>query len=145
MTLLSKIIFSGGKELAMKGLFDASEMHSFTWLALGYSSTNNGFEDSQDPGATGNRFEEIQSDTYTRIPLTFKSTDIDEDTGKVTVYFQADLDYQNIATTQNINQLAVVDNGQPNSANTKFDSATMFPTFSKTSQNAMTFVIGFRF
>ena len=145
MVLLSKIIFSEGKELAMKGMFDTSETHSFPWIALGHVNNNNGFEDTQNPGAAGNHFEEISDETYSRIPLKYKSTDIDTDSGKVTVLFEAQLDYQNISTTHSINQLAVVDNGQANSANTKFYSATVFPEFSKNSQNAMTFVIGFRF
>lgn len=145
MTLLSKIIFSDGKELAMKSLFDDTEARSFSWVALGYVSQDNGFEDSQNVGATGNKFSEITEDSYSRIPLKFKNTEKDSSTGKVTVFFEAELDYNNIRTTTSINQLAVVDNGDALNANTKFYSATVFPEFSKNNQNAMTFVIGFRF
>lgn len=144
---VSKIIFTEGKELAMKSLFDANETYSFSWIAIGNSPTGQGFENSQTPGTSsaGNGFVEIEDETYSRIPLKYKSTDIDNDSGKVTVMFEAQLDYQNIITSTTINQLAVVDNGQRNNANTKFYSATTFPSFTKNSQNAMTFVIGFRF
>ena len=142
MATLSKIIFTDGKEIAMKSLFDSNLTDSFPYLALGYLS-GGGFTDSQDTPDNG--FVEIDESTYKRIELHYKDTEKDDSTGKVTVTFTAELDYSNIEETRPINQIAVVNSGTPHDANTKFYSATTFPTFQKHSQNAMTFVIGFRF
>ena len=136
----SKIIFSNGKKLAMKSLFDADNTISFSWLALGYIKDTQAFNEESD-------FEEIIDETYSRIPLRYVpgSESVDSDTGKVTVAFEAELDYQNIITTKSINQLAVVDNGIAHSPETNFYSASIFPEFIKNNTNAMTFHIEFRF
>lgn len=144
MATLSKIIFTDGKELAMQRLFDNSytEAETFPYLALGYSN-GGGFVDSQDTPDNG--FIEIDESTYERIELHYKDTEKDDSTGKVTVTFSAELDYSNITETRPINQIAVVNSGVAHDGQTKFYSATTFPTFQKHAQNAMTFVIGFRF
>ena len=138
----SKIIFTDGKKVAMKSLFNSDNTDSFPYLALGYDADSNGFTDSQ----TENGFNEITDDTYERIPLTNGiDKDVDATTGKVTVEFTANLDYTNIKTTKSINQLAIVDSQTKHDGNTRYYAATMFPPFSKNEGNSITFTIGFRF
>lgn len=134
----SQIIFMNGKEIALKKLFN-HDGGAFGYLAVGYSSQN-GFVDEND-------FKELtEVSTYERIPLYLYESDPvdkDEDTGKVLVKFMATLKSSNIQESQNINQIAVVDSKNIG-AETKYYSATTFPTFTKTSQSSITFVIGFR-
>ena len=153
MAGLSKIIFSEGKEIAMNSLFttkDSESFSSFPYVAVGYSNEGGSFKDFQTPGTgeEANGFVEIPASdtTYTeRLELRYYKTEEDKDTGKVTVLFSADLDYKQIETTTPINQIAIVNTSVPNDPNTKFYSATSFPTFNKNNQNAMTFIVGFRF
>jgi len=147
MAKKSQIIFMSGKEKALTELF-AGDNPIFGYLAIGFASTENGFED---PGVNGEIqetgfYELEQTNGYNRIPLQLHSDNpvtVDEDTGKVLVKFSATLDENNIQNATNINQIAVVDSGTIG-ADTKIYSATTFPTFEKTQDSSITFVIGFR-
>lgn len=152
MTKKSQIIFMDGKEIALDSLFNGED-GAFGYLAIGYSSEDdNGFEDpKENPTATNidPGFKEINITnipSYKRIALqaVSGSAEKDPDTGKVLKKYQAILDTDNISTSQNINQIAVVDSATPNDADTNIYSATTFPTFNKTSESSITFIIGFR-
>lgn len=142
----SQIIFSKGKETAMKYLFGTD---GFGYLAIGYDSNNEGFEDITDTQQTGGFVEISGDESYQRIPLEYmpEGTTFEQDTEKVLVKFKATLDYENIQNGQNINQIAIVNNSATDSAqvDTDFYAATTFPTFVKNSLTSITFVIGFRF
>lgn len=138
-----------GKEKALKSLF-SGDSAAFGYLAIGYEreKENNGFEDpDRNDGASETGFKELeQLNNYHRIPLqlhTDNPVDTDEDTGKVLVKFSATLDSNNLTDAQDINQIAVVDSGTIG-ADTEIYSATTFPTFTKTKDSSITFVIGFR-
>lgn len=147
MAKKSQVIFMSGKEKALTELF-AGDNPVFGYLAIGNTSEENGFED---PGLNNNiidtGFQELEeTNGYTRIQLklhTDNPVTTDEDTGKVLVKFSATLDENNIQNPQEINQIAVVDSGTIG-ADTKIYSATTFPTFTKTKDSSITFVIGFR-
>ena len=140
----SQIIFMSGKEQALKALFSGPNS-AFGYLAIGYASEDNGFLDPDKTDVSESGFQELtEVSSYQRIPLTLSgSTDKDEDTGKVLVKFSATLKETNITSSQNINQIAVVDSANIG-ADTKIYSATTFPTFTKTEESSITFVIGFR-
>ena len=141
----TQVIFLNGKEQAIKYLFTGSGT-SFNYLALGYDSSASGFVDpSIETGASTN-FDEIDAPDYQRIELTYHSTDLEKDTGKVLVKFEGTLDYANIQASNSINQLAIVNNGVAGDvSNTDIYAATTFPTFTKNSTTSITFVVGFRF
>lgn len=143
MTKKSQIIFMNGKEKALKSLF-YGENCPFGYLAIGYAENDNGFEEPNSDTESG--FKEIQkANGYERIPLELypEEADKDEDTGKVLVKFQATLPTTNITSSQDINQIAIVDNKNI-SEDTSIYSATTFPTFTKTAESSITFVVGFR-
>ena len=147
MAKKGQVIFMDGKEIALKKLFNGND-GAFGYLAIGYAATDNGFEDPKASGqGTESGFQELEDiNGYHRIQLSLYETDPvdkDPDTGKVLVKFTATLDTENITQSQNINQIAVVDNASIG-ADTKMYSATTFPTFTKTGDSAITFVIGFR-
>lgn len=150
MTKKSQVIFMSGKEKALKALFSNSQGTAiFGYLAIGYGiDEENGFEDPDaNNTATESGFKELpETNDYHRIPLSLHSDPVekDGDTGKVLVKFTATLDENNIKQPQNINQIAVVDNAKILGADTKIYSATTFPTFQKTQDSSITFVIGFR-
>ena len=148
MVKKSQIIFMEGKEKALDALF-GDENATFGYLAIGFQDTSgqNGFEDplAVQNNSTPNGFMEIQQESYKRIKLE-KVTDgvvRDPDSGKVLRKYQAVLENSNITQSQDINQIAVVDN-QNIDAETTIYSATTFQTFNKTNESSITFVIGFR-
>lgn len=145
MAKKSQIIFMDGKEIALNSLFTGDNC-PFGYLAIGYTPEDNGFEEPD--GQTANGFNELEeTNGYQRIALQPHSETAQKDssTGKVLVKFTATLDTNNIKKTQAINQIAVVDSQSSiGSADTKFYSATTFPTFMKTQDSSITFVIGFR-
>ena len=65
----------------------------------------------------------------------------DNDTGKVSVKFTADLDIDNIQYGSQINQLAIVDSSDSTDPNTVHYAAAVFPKFTKNSDIAITFLI----
>lgn len=141
----SQIIFMNGKEEALTNLF-TGDKSSFGWLAVGYKSEQNGFEDPVDDTTKQNGFQEITATGYQRVQLqkyTAEEPVKDTSTGKVTVKFTATLDTTNIQEAQTINQIAIVDRQQI-SEETKFYSATTFADFTKTQDSSITFIIGFR-
>lgn len=148
MTKKSQIIFMKGKEKALDALFGDDDA-TFGYLAIGYEKTSgqNGFEDplATENDSTSTGFTEIQQDSYHRIKLQKieNGTERDPDSGKVLKKYQAVLDNDNITQSQDINQIAVVDN-QNIEADTTIYSATTFQTFNKTNESSITFVIGFR-
>lgn len=146
MAKKSQIILMDGKERALKSLF-YGENSAFGYLAIGYVSEDNGFEDPDgNTGAEEIGFNELEeTNNYTRIPLELHSDPVDKDpdTGKVLVKFTATLNENNITESQKINQIAVVDSATIG-ADTHIYSATTFPTFTKTRESAITFVLGFR-
>lgn len=145
MTKQSQIIFVDGKEKALESLF-SGDGSPFGFLAIGYAEQDNGFEEANAEQNKTNGFSEISSvNGYERIALTpsEEAPDKDVDTGKVLVKFKATLPNENISVNQNINQIAVVDR-QDISNDTVFYCATTFPTFTKSIESSITFVIGFR-
>ena len=146
MVKKSQIIFTEGKELALKALFSDSNC-KFGYLAVGYSE-DNGFQDPKiDGDSTPNGFKELNgTNGYQRVQLQLHDSEpeVDESTGKVLVRFQATLDINNIKQSQKINQIAIVDNQESGRADTKFYSATSFEPFIKSIDSSITFVIGFR-
>lgn len=149
MTKQNQLIFMEGKKKALERLFSGGENSVFGYLAIGYSSQDNGFEDPDAEGnVESNGFNELEAvNGYNeRIPLQLQPNGVDEDssTGKVLVRFFATLTEDIIKSSQEINQIAVVDSKDVRASNTKYYSATTFPTFTKSSESAITFVIGFR-
>lgn len=146
MAKKGQVIFMDGKERALKALF-TGDNSVFGYLAIGYVSEDNGFEDPDaNNSASSSGFNELEeTNGYHRIALSLHSDPVDKDpdTGKVLVKFTATLDENNLTESQNINQIAVVDSGTIG-ADTHFYSATTFPTFTKTRESSITFVIGFR-
>lgn len=145
MAKKSQIIFMDGKERALQALFDGEDS-VFGYLAIGFAEIDNGFEDITEE-QTDNGFHELQfTNNYERIPLNATSDPIEKDpeTGKVLAKFAATLDEGNITVAQKINQIAVVDSKTVGDADTKYYSATTFPTFTKNQDSSITFVIGFR-
>ena len=145
MATKSQVIFMGGKELALKALFTEP---NFCYLAIGYASEGNGFEDTGSAKLEEiSGFQELEEiNSYERIKLevdTSSPVETDPDTGKVLVKFIATLPTSNIEQEQPINQLAIVDSKDIN-AETNVYSATTFPKFIKTKDSSITFVIGFR-
>lgn len=144
MEKTNQIIFMDGKETALKKLFGETDS-PFGYLAVGYAEADNGFREPTTEQNNG--FNEISATnlSYERIKLTAVSdgTTKDPDTGKVLVKFQATLNNDNINSHQNINQIAVVDR-KDISEDTKYYCATTFPTFTKSDESSITFVIGFR-
>lgn len=142
-TKQNNIIFLEGKEKILQKLFSSTE---FGYLAVGYNSSDdtNGFinVDPEDE-VTPNGFYEISEDsTYARVPLSFHSIiNRDEDNGKVTAKFTAELDLDNIINNIPINQIAIVDSDDKNSASTTFFAAAVTETFVKSEKLALVFVI----
>lgn len=140
MTRSNQIIFLDGKEAALKKIFS----EHFGYLALGYDPEELGFQESTDGDIESKGFLELTEgvNNYQRIELRFLSAERDPDTQKVLVKFKADLPTGNI-TGQRINQMAIVDTANTDAKTTYF-SATTFPTFNKTSNSSISFVIGMR-
>lgn len=144
-TKQNQIIFLDGKEIALKSLFSNK---TFGYLAIGYSPTNDGFQNPEND-VTQNGFVEIsQTDddpTYMRIPLVpYGDAVKDTSNGKVLCKFTADLDIDNIQNNLPINQFAIVNTATAGDVNTKIYAASTFSEFNKDNTIAITFVIGFR-
>ena len=142
----SQLIFMKGKEKALDALFDGNnDKAAFGYLAVGFNedATTNGFVDPYINVGQENGFMEIEGSN--RIPLSkYEGESIfDEDTGKVTVKYKAELDASNVPNN-NINQIAVVSGANPEAEDDEIYSATTFQTFYKTSSTSLTFVIGFQ-
>lgn len=142
-TKQSNIIFMEGKEKVLEKLFSSTE---FGYLAVGYNSSNdtNGFINVDVENETSvNGFYEITEDsTYQRVPLSFHSIlNRDEDNGKVTAKFTAELDVDNIINNIPINQIAIVDSSEKNDASTTFFAAAVTEDFTKSEKLALVFVI----
>ena len=142
-TKQSNIIFMEGKEKVLEKLFSSTE---FGYLAVGYNSSNdtNGFINIDTENETSvNGFYEITEDsTYQRVPLSFHSIlSRDEDNGKVTAKFTAELDVDNIINNIPINQIAIVDSSEKNDASTTFFAAAVTEDFTKSEKLALVFVI----
>ncbi len=142
-TKQSNIIFMEGKEKVLEKLFSSTE---FGYLAVGYNSSNdtNGFINVDTENETSvNGFYEITEDsTYQRVPLSFHSIlNRDEDNGKVTAKFTAELDVDNIINNIPINQIAIVDSSEKNDASTTFFAAAVTEDFTKSEKLALVFVI----
>lgn len=138
----NQIIFLKGKEAALKKMFNES---NFGYLAIGYDPEDLGFEETEDSDITSKGFLELTQgiDGYERIDLEYYSSEVDPDTQKALVKFKAELKTTNI-TGHRINQMAIVDNKTGTSAETTYFSATTFPTFNKTENSSITFIIGMR-
>lgn len=139
MVKVNQMFFTAGKEEVLKKIFTGDNC-PFGYVALGYVDSNNGFESEED-------FDELDVTDYSRIKLTLDNSspvEVDTNTGKVLVKFKATLTTDNIKAEKLINQLAIVDSETINNANTKIYCATTFPTFNKTSDSSITFVLGFR-
>ena len=142
-TKQSNIIFMEGKEKVLEKLFSSTE---FGYLAVGYNSSNdtNGFINVDTENETSvNGFYEITEDsTYQRVPLSSHSIlSRDEDNGKVTAKFTAELDVDNIINNIPINQIAIVDSSEKNDASTTFFAAAVTEDFTKSEKLALVFVI----
>ncbi len=142
-TKQNNIIFLEGKEKILEKLFSATE---FGYLAVGYNSSNdtNGFINVEPDDETNtNGFYEISEDsTYQRVPLSFQSIiNKDEDNGKVTAKFTAELDLDNIINNVPINQIAIVDSSEKGDASTTFFAAAVTEDFIKNEKLALVFVI----
>ena len=142
-TKQSNIIFMEGKEKVLEKLFSSTE---FGYLAVGHNSSNdtNGFINVDTENETSvNGFYEITEDsTYQRVPLSFHSIlNRDEDNGKVTAKFTAELDVDNIINNIPINQIAIVDSSEKNDASTTFFAAAVTEDFTKSEKLALVFVI----
>jgi len=143
-TKKNNIIFMDGKEKVLQRLFSSQD---FGYLAVGYnnSSDSNGFQEI-DPNNENSQngfveISQVQSSTYSRVPLVFESSTKDPDTGKVTAKFTAELDIDNIIEDIPINQIAIVDSLEVQDASTKFFAASVTETFSKNEKLALVFVI----
>lgn len=142
-TKQNNIIFLEGKEKILEKLFSSTE---FGYLAVGYNSSNdtNGFINVEPDDETNtNGFYEISEDsTYQRVPLSFQSIiNKDEDNGKVTAKFTAELDLDNIINNVPINQIAIVDSSEKGDASTTFFAAAVTENFVKNEKLALVFVI----
>lgn len=142
-TKQNNIIFMEGKEKAIQSIFD-----TFKYLAVGYNKTNdtNGFSNiDPDDETSTNGFQEIsisEDSTYERVPLNFHSiTNRDEDSGKITAKFTAELDLDNIINNIKINQIAIVDSEDVQSASTTFFAAAVTEEFTKSEKLALVFGI----
>lgn len=137
----SQIIFMDGKERALKSLF-TTESFNFSYLAVGYSGENNGFQEPESESSS-NGFNELQNSDYYRVPLSLYGTpEKDPDTGKVLVRFAATLNEDNIKIAQSINQIAIVDSATID--NTHYYAAATFADFTKSEKSSITFIVGFR-
>lgn len=142
-TKQSNIIFLDGKEKVLQKLFDST---GFGYLAVGYNSSGdtNGFinVDPEDETSTNGFYEISDDSTYTRVPLSFHSIiNKDEDNGKVTAKFTAELGLDNIINNVPINQIAIVDSSEKNDASTTFFAAAVTEDFTKSEKLALVFVI----
>ena len=142
-TKQSNIIFMEGKEKVLEKLFSSTE---FGYLAVGYNSPNdtNGFinVDTEDETSVNGFYEITEDSTYQRVPLSFHSIlNRDEDNGKVTAKFTAELDVDNIINNIPINQIAIVDSSEKNDASTTFFAAAVTEDFTKSEKLALVFVI----
>lgn len=142
-TKQSNIIFMEGKEKVLEKLFSSTE---FGYLAVGYNSSNdtNGFinVDTEDETSVNGFYEITEDSTYQRVPLSFHSIlSRDEDNGKVTAKFTAELDVDNIINNIPINQIAIVDSSEKNDASTTFFAAAVTEDFTKSEKLALVFVI----
>lgn len=141
---VNQVIFTKGKEAALKDLFS----NTFMYLALGYDPEEKGFEESVDNDIETQGFLElnnVEESSYERIKLNVLSdqTTIDPETKKVLIKLQGTLPSTNIRGSR-INQMAIVDNKDSTPAQTTYFSASTFPTFNKTENSSITFVIGMR-
>ena len=142
-TKQSNIIFMEGKEKVLEKLFSSTE---FGYLAVGYNSSTdtNGFinVDTEDETSVNGFYEITEDSTYQRVPLSFHSIlNRDEDNGKVTAKFTAELDVDNIINNIPINQIAIVDSSEKNDASTTFFAAAVTEDFTKSEKLALVFVI----
>lgn len=142
-TKQNNIIFLEGKEKILQRFFSSTE---FGYLAVGYNKSNdtNGFINTDPKNETQtNGFYEISEDsTYERVPLNFHSIiNKNEETGKVTAKFTAELDVDNIINNIPINQIAIVDSSERNNASTTFFAAAVTEEFVKSEKLALVFVI----
>ena len=142
-TKQSNIIFMEGKEKVLEKLFSSTE---FGYLAVGYNSSNdtNGFinVDTEDETSVNGFYEITEDSTYQRVPLSFHSIlNRDEDNGKVTAKFTAELDVDNIINNIPINQIAIVDSSEKNDASTTFFAAAVTEDFTKSEKLALVFVV----
>lgn len=142
-TKQSNIIFMEGKEKVLEKLFSSTE---FGYLAVGYNSSNdtNGFinVDAENETSVNGFYEITEDSTYQRVPLSFHSIlNRDEDNGKVTAKFTAELDVDNIINNIPINQIAIVDSSEKNDASTTFFAAAVTEDFTKSEKLALVFVI----
>lgn len=142
-TKQSNIIFMEGKEKVLEKLFSSTE---FGYLAVGYNNSNdtNGFinVDTEDETSVNGFYEITEDSTYQRVPLSFHSIlNRDEDNGKVTAKFTAELDVDNIINNIPINQIAIVDSSEKNDASTTFFAAAVTEDFTKSEKLALVFVI----
>ena len=92
--------------------------------------------------ADGCFYEITEDSAYQRVPLSFHSIlSRDEDNGKVTAKFTAELDVDNIINNIPINQIAIVDSSEKNDASTTFFAAAVTEDFTKSEKLALVFVI----
>ena len=142
-TKQSNIIFMEGKEKILEKLFSSTE---FGYLAVGYNSSadTNGFinVDPEDETSVNGFYEITEDSTYQRVPLSFHCIiNRDEDNGKVTAKFTAELDLDNIINNVPINQIAIVDSSEKTDASTTFFGAAVTEDFTKSEKLALVFVI----
>lgn len=142
-TKQNNIIFLEGKEKVLQRFFSSTE---FGYLAVGYNKSNdtNGFINinPEDENQTNGFYEISEDSTYERVPLNFHSiVNKNEDTGKVTAKFTAELDIDNIVNNIPINQIAIVDSSEKNNASTTFFAAAVTEEFIKSEKLALVFVI----
>lgn len=132
-----QIVYMNGKEKGLQRLFS---QENFGYLAIGYSDDPAFSNDDNNNGF--NEIKLADEPTYTRVPLQLQGNTIkDNDTGKVSVKFTADLDIDNIQYGSQINQLAIVDSSDSTDPNTVHYAAAVFPKFTKNSDIAITFLI----
>ena len=139
----SNIIFLEGKERILQRLFNDT---GFGYLAVGHNQETddtNGFRNvSLDDNVTPKGFTEVSDSTYERVPLEFDSIkNVDEDNGRVTARFSAELGLDNIINNVPINQIAIVDNKDKTVAETKFFGASVTEEFTKNEKLALVFII----
>lgn len=142
LTKQNNIIFMEGKEKILEKIFTSA----FGYLAVGYNSSNdtNGFinVDIENESAQNGFYEITEDSTYERVPLNFHSIlNRDEDNGRVTAKFTAELDQDNIINNVKINQIAIVDSGEKTDASTTYFAAAVTEDFTKNEKLALVFVV----
>ena len=142
----NQVVLMDGKEKAILTLFN---QQNFGYLAIGSkgaTESNELFEPTTVGGDWG--FTEVQSlddSTYLRISLTpTGKKSRDTNTGKVTIEFQADLEFDNIQIPRIINQFGICDNSDENNEDTEFLIGVAHPNVSKNERIGLSFVIDIR-